>query len=485
MGKKVRNDASGAFSPDVTEVKDILAGRMRKALSMCPALRMRLRYSSQERNDIVLAFRQAVGKSDVIHYGSNIYVFNGRYYSVLQKDAFDNVIETLCEEHSLVLPLWDMVKKYSWNKAQDMAVPRSAYNRSKLCFRNGVVDFSSPSQDGTYTLLDHSPSHVVFFEMPYAYAPDAGCPLFLKFLARVLPDADTRANLQELCGCIFVDRARYRIERMGVLWGAGGNGKSTFAETLINVIGRGNVSHFDLKDLSTGSERDRNIKHISGKLLNYCTEITSRAINNPNVKSLISMEPQMGRALYSSPETVYDLPLLFGNVNELPRIAGSFRAIARRMAIYPFTVDIPSAEMDVTLADRLRREYPGILNWIMEGLSRLRGNDWLFTRSEQMEKVVRELERGRTAQADTFQMFLEDSRYRPDPAEGDGLPEMIGIGTILRQYSRWASFKGMDAESMSSTLAGRRLTSAGFRKKRASDGSGQVQYMVYGDITRW
>lgn len=481
----VRKKECGPWSPDVAQVKEMLAVGMRRTLSRCPVLRLRVRYSSQERNDIVMAFRQAVEKAGVIRCGSGVYVYNGRYYSPLSHSDFDNVIESLCEEHQLIVPLWDMIKRYAWSKAQDLTVDRQRAGHSLLCFWNGVVDFSSPSEDGAFTLMEHSPGHITFFEMPYAYDPNAACRVFERFLARVLPDENTRMNLQELCGCIFVDRAKYRIEKMGVLWGPGGNGKSTFAETLINVVGRGNVSHFDLKDLSTGGDRDKNIKHIAGKLLNYCTEITSRAINNPNVKALISMEPQMGRAVYSSPETVYDLPMLFGNVNELPRIGNSFKAIARRMAIYPFTVNIPAAEMDVSLSDRLRPEYPGILNWIMRGMLRLRENNWVFTRSEAMEKVVSDMERGRSAGNDVFSMFVSDSRYRPDPVDDDGKPLLLSVQTVAEQFRRWADYKGVKTDRASNTSIGRGLTAAGFRRKRASDGSGAVQYLVYGRIRQW
>ena len=484
MGAK-RKKIEGAFSPDVTEVKEIMASAMRRELERCPVLRLRIRYTSQEKNDVVMAFRQAVVSAGVIRYGSGVYVFNGRYYSPVPHGDFDNVMEALCEEFSLPLGLWDTVKRYAWSKAQDLTVERDRSSRSVLCFWNGVVDFSSPAGDGSFVLEEHSPRFAVFFEMPYAYNPKAKCPAFHRFIERVLPEKEMRENLQELCGCIFVDRARYRIEKMGVLWGPGGNGKSTFAETLMNVIGRGNVSHFDLKDLSTGTDREKNIKHIAGKLLNYCTEITSRAINSPNVKALISMEPQMGRAVYQSPETVYDLPMLFGNVNELPRISGAFRAISRRMAIYPFTVNIPREEMDVTLPDRLRTEYPGILNWIMEGLSRLRDNNWVFTRSEGMEAVVRGMEQSRSASSDPFAMFLLDSRWRPDPVGEDERPVLITVGNILEQYLRWARYKGVRTAKQTALTAGRAMGAHGYRKKRASDGSGAVQYLVYGKIKEW
>ena len=42
-------------------------------------------------------------------------------------------------------------------------------------------------------------------------------------------------------------------------------------------------------------------------------------------------------------------------------------AIRRRFHLIPFTVTIPPAERDLTLADRLKAEWPGILAWMIQG----------------------------------------------------------------------------------------------------------------------
>jgi putative DNA primase/helicase len=53
--------------------------------------------------------------------------------------------------------------------------------------------------------------------------------------------------------------------------------------------------------------------------------------------------------------------------NHLPQIAGTDHAIWRRILQVPFTVTIAEADQDKTLPDKLRAEYPAILQWMVEG----------------------------------------------------------------------------------------------------------------------
>jgi putative DNA primase/helicase len=42
-------------------------------------------------------------------------------------------------------------------------------------------------------------------------------------------------------------------------------------------------------------------------------------------------------------------------------------AMRRRLYLLPFTVTIPPEERDLELADKLRQEWPGILQWAIDG----------------------------------------------------------------------------------------------------------------------
>jgi putative DNA primase/helicase len=53
--------------------------------------------------------------------------------------------------------------------------------------------------------------------------------------------------------------------------------------------------------------------------------------------------------------------------NHKPKLRTVDVAMRRRFNLLPFTVTIPAAERDLELADKLRQEWPGILQWAIDG----------------------------------------------------------------------------------------------------------------------
>jgi putative DNA primase/helicase len=56
--------------------------------------------------------------------------------------------------------------------------------------------------------------------------------------------------------------------------------------------------------------------------------------------------------------------------NHKPTLRTVDDAMRRRMHLIPFNVSIPAAERDVTLQERLRAEWGGILHWAIEGCAK-------------------------------------------------------------------------------------------------------------------
>jgi putative DNA primase/helicase len=53
--------------------------------------------------------------------------------------------------------------------------------------------------------------------------------------------------------------------------------------------------------------------------------------------------------------------------NHRPSLRAVDEAIRRRFHLVPFRVTIPKAQRDDRLAERLREEWPGILDWMIDG----------------------------------------------------------------------------------------------------------------------
>jgi len=139
-----------------------------------------------------------------------------------------------------------------------------------ICFKNGVLNID------TEEFFNFSPDLHVTNKLEYEYDRTAKCPKWESFLSEVLPDKEDESVLQEYLGVIFMDRSKFKLEKMLFLVGTGSNGKSVVFETITGILGKDNVSNFDLSALTTGSGSGTNaynIASVDGKLLNYCSDI--------------------------------------------------------------------------------------------------------------------------------------------------------------------------------------------------------------------
>jgi putative DNA primase/helicase len=88
--------------------------------------------------------------------------------------------------------------------------------------------------------------------------------------------------------------------------------------------------------------------------------------------------------------------------NHKPRLASVDEAMRRRLLLVPFTVQIPPAERDPRLAERLRAEWPAILRWCIDGCLA-----WQRI-GLSPPPVVRDATEEYFAGQDTLQQWLED-----------------------------------------------------------------------------
>jgi putative DNA primase/helicase len=121
-----------------------------------------------------------------------------------------------------------------------------------------------------------------------------------------------------------------------------------------------------------------------GKLANVCPEVgeLDRTAEG-TLKSYIAGDAMFfekkGKDGFTAPPTAR----LVIATNNVPRFADKSEGIWRRLLILPMTVRIPPGErragMDKEAYWERSGELPGVLNWALEGLRRLRDNGWRFT----------------------------------------------------------------------------------------------------------
>lgn len=219
-------------------------------------------------------------------------------------------------------------------------------------------------KDGSVMLRPHDKDDVFMYTLSYAYDAQAECPLWHRFLDRVLPEVDAQLLLEEFMGYCLMPH--HLLEKLLLLYGEGLNGKSVTLELIEALLGSRNVSYLSLSDLTNDDVKRADIE---GKMVNISHE--SGKDVNPNVlKQLTSGERVTVKRLYRDPRETNNYGKFITAFNILPRAENSF-GFFRRLLILPYEVTIPKEEIDRQLAAKLKGELPGILNWVLAALPAL------------------------------------------------------------------------------------------------------------------
>lgn len=229
-------------------------------------------------------------------------------------------------------------------------------NQARINFKNGTLIIHA---DGTHEFRDHNPEDAITYCLPYAYDPNAECPLWQKFLGQMLPEPEAQTLLAEYIAYGFIKGIK--IEKMLVLYGRGANGKSVVLDVITNLIGRQNISNVSLDSLTNDDVKRAMIENM---VFNISHE-SNRDLDVSMLKLLVSGEPIDTRILYVGPRTIYNYAKLITSFNVLPRPENT-HGFYRRFIIIPFNVTISEDKMDTDLSKKLCEELPGILNWVLK-----------------------------------------------------------------------------------------------------------------------
>ena len=142
--------------------------------------------------------------------------------------------------------------------------------------------------------------------------------------------------------------------------------------------------------------------------------------------------------------------------NHKPRLTNVDEAMRRRLLLVPFTVQIPPAERDPRLAERLKAEWPAILRWCIEGCL-----EWQRI-GLAPPAIVHDATEEYFAAQDTLQQWLDDC------TEDGGQFAFSRIADLFASWKTWAenhNLKPGSAQALSESLADR-----GFAKARNNTG---------------
>lgn len=229
--------------------------------------------------------------------------------------------------------------------------------------QNGTLDLK------TGKLLPHDAEQYLSKICNVEYTDKADCPQWMAFL-NVIFDCDRELirYMQKVAG-IFLTGS---IDEQAVffLYGNGRNGKSTFVNALYNILGDYTMTTqpetIMFNKLRSTSEYEV-ARMKSARLVTTAEPTEGMRINESFIKQVTGGEELVGRILYGMPFSFLPEYKLCMSTNYKPVIRGRDDGIWRRVHLIPFNVQIPKDKVDKKLPYKLRKEYPGILNWAVEG----------------------------------------------------------------------------------------------------------------------
>lgn len=391
-------------------------------------------------------------KFGIITRNRSYYFYNGCYWEAMS----DDILKRFLQDVAFKLNLPEVksrdpkfIDKLSEALYLNALNPEETTKNDSIHinFLNGVLEI----QQDHHCLLKHNKNLFLTYQLPFNYDPDAKYPRFNKYLNEVVPEKEKQLVLGEFFGSIFY---QLKHEKALFLLGDGANGKSVLFEIMNALLGTNNITSYTLNNLtnSTGIYRSQ----IENKLLNYTSEIDGR-FNHAIFKQLVSGERVEVRKLYKDPYHISNYARLAFNCNNLPREVEHNKAFFRRLLIVPFEITIDEKNQDKFLAKKIiESELSGILNWVIEGLERLRQNA-NFSYCESCETLVREYR----TNTDNVQLFIEELQYTPGT-------QIKPLQSIYKEYSDYCSENGY--RSLGKIKFKESLIKKGFEVTRRSEG---------------
>jgi P4 family phage/plasmid primase-like protien len=329
--------------------------------------------------------------------------------------------------------------------------------------KNGTVDLK------TGELHPHNPVDYLTMICSVDYDADAPHPLWDKFLARVTAENTSLISYMQKCmGYSLTGETKEQV--LFFIHGPGQNGKSTFMDTFIEILGpyatQANIEMFLAQYKPSSSGHNEDVANLAGKRLVVASEIEEgRKLAVPKIKQMTGGERVRASHKYEH-EFEYQVTYkIWLNGNHKPEITDTTFSIWRRVKLLPLPVIIPPEERDRNLRHKLRLEYAGILAWAVQGCL-----DWQQEGIEDPLVVSTAVEDYRQ-ESDILGDFIRAKCF-PSPHDAECV---VSQKDLYAAYQSWCGENSIDA--VTSRTFAKRLREKGSIKKFISMGQLKWRYI--------
>ena len=305
-----------------------------------------------------------------------------------------------------------------------------------LNVQNGTLDISGDKP----VFKQHNPDDLLSKVCNVSYDPNAKCPEWEKFLSEIMmDDAEKIRYLQKIAGLSLTGNTEQ--ESCFILYGSTTrNGKSTFCESLIYMLGDYALS---MKPETLAQKQNNDSRSPSGDIARLAGARFVNASEPPKrmlfdtalLKTLLGRDSIVARHLHEREFQFVPKFKLMINTNFLPTITDDTVFSSGRINVVSFDRHFSEDEQDKKLKNRLRKpkELSGILNWCLEGLRlyRLEG----LKRPEAVKQATESYRQD----SDKVGNFISECLTRSE--------RNSKAGDIYKAYSDWCDDNGFGCEN--------------------------------------
>jgi len=288
------------------------------------------------------------------------------------------------------------------------------------------------------------------------YDARATCPRWEAFVSEIMAeDAELIQFFQRAIGYSLTGSMDEQV--FFFCHGSGANGKSVAMDTLRTLLGSyaSRASESLLESRSQKKDPQVELAELPGRRALFASETAQGArLNERLLKDLTGGEFLRAEAKYQDGFHFAPECKIWISGNYPPMIGGTDNGIWRRVRLIPFTVTFPSEKQDRHLAEKLKAELPGILNWAIRGAV-----EWA-AEGLGLPEAVRHAVDDYRADQDVLGEFLAET-----------VEEAVGFNLLKQElfkaYQTWAEFSGMkhplSAKQLSRQLKARGMNDLGGR----------------------
>lgn len=343
--------------------------------------------------------------------------------------------------------IWSSLAHCSSAEARREVFKWATYANSTRGIRNGLslarshtdievfaTDFDTDPyllncEDGTINLRSgelqpHSPDDKITQLAPVSYKEDTGVELWMNCLKTWHQGVmETIEYLQRLAGMCLTGDVSSRV--FPIFYGLGKNGKSKFLDTLLGILGDyATVAPRTLLKQTRYDSHPTDLAGLFGKRLVLASETEQMRLKVDVVKSMTGDKRITARFMRGD---FFDFTPTHKTIlvsQHLPIITETADAIWDRVHKLGWEVRITEAQENTHLYEDLKKEWPGILKWCVEGCLKWQ-QDGTLKRTKSIQKQTETYRRESRPLSD----FVEDMC-------------VIGLGCFVPLSELYVVYKG-------------------------------------------